>query len=98
MALVALLDGGMRLAGYLLGDHVEMHHVVTGRGLVALGAVQRGRGWMTKLRERPGGCGVAGCAVVAEQLEVAVVVLMAHGTIENHLMGGKVRVGKRDIP
>ena len=41
VAAVALLDAGMLLPGDLLGNHLEVHHVMTRRRLVALGAVRR---------------------------------------------------------
>lgn len=43
MAEIALLDAGMFLPGDLFGHHLEVHHVMAWRRLMALCAVRRGR-------------------------------------------------------
>ncbi len=47
---------------------------------------------MAELRDRPGGCRMAGCAILAEQVEMSVIVLVTGGAVQNHLLHGEVRV------
>ncbi len=83
MAVVTLLDPGMRFTGDAGGNHLEVFHVMRGRCLVALGAV--GRTWrrMPEFRNRPFIRRVAFRAIPAEELEMAVVIRMARCTIQN---------------
>ena len=53
MAEETLVDLCVRLSANLLIDHLEMHHVMARRRLMALRAGLRGGGWMAKLRDRP---------------------------------------------
>lgn len=74
MTLVALVDLRMRLPRDLLGNHVEVHHVMTRRCLMALRTVHgSGRG-VAEPRDRPLCRQVALGAILTEEIEVAIVV------------------------
>ena len=97
MAQVTLIDLGVRLTGDLGRDHLEMHHVVARRGLVALGAVLGGRRGVPELRDRPLRRCVALGTVLAEKLEVPILVGMASGAIQDGLFRGKARMAFRSV-
>jgi hypothetical protein len=91
MAAVTLVDlswsaasGYLRifLSGDLLRNHVEVHHVVTRRSLVALSAVERARGRMLEFSDSPARCCVTLGAVFAEQSQVPVFGQMASSTVK----------------
>lgn len=72
MALEALFDRGVRLSRDLGRDHLEVHLVVTGWGLMALRTVARLGARVAKLGQRPLLARVALSAVETEQAEVLV--------------------------
>ena len=59
-------------SGDFLGNHVEMHHVVTRRRLMTLSAVARCGGRVSKFWNRPRICPVALRAISTEQAKVFV--------------------------
>lgn len=85
MASIALLDIRVRLTGHLLRDHLEVHHVMAGRRLMALRAIERAGGRVAEFRNRPHRRRVTRGAVVTEQPKVAVVIPMACGAVEHAL-------------
>ena len=86
MAEEALIHLGLRHAGGRHRNHLEVHHVVARRSLMALGAVQgSGRG-MAELRNGPCDGAVTLRAVLAEQSEVPVLGPVACGAIQYHLL------------
>ena len=89
VALEALLDFRVWFAGDLRGHHVEVHHVVTGRRLVALRAVSGLRGGMTKRRNRPHLRAMALRAVTSHESEVGVFVAVARGAVEKCFTTGQ---------
>ena len=80
------------LAGYLFRNHVEVHHVVAGRSLVALRAVCGSRRRMLKRCDCPFSQTVALGAVSAEQRQVPVLGGMASNAIERHPRGALVKL------
>ena len=88
VALKTLVDARVRLAGDACGNHLEMHHVVAGRGLMTLGAVHRIGGRMSELGNGPTVGGMTLRTALAEQFEMTVVVGMTRGTIETRLRDG----------
>ena len=89
---VALFDFCVGLAGDLLGDHSEVLHVVAWGCLVALGTVHGSGGRVSEFGDCPRGCRVAGGAVLAEQIEVPIVVFVTGGAVKGRLFHGEVRV------
>ena len=53
VALKTLVDARMRFSGDTRGDHLKVHHIMTGRGLMALGTVRRVGGRMSKFGDGP---------------------------------------------
>lgn len=92
MALEALIDTGVRFAGDTGRDHFEVHHVMAGRGLMALGAISGTRRRMLELRNRPTIGGMALGTVLPKQLEVPVIIGVARSTVEDRFIGRNVRV------
>ena len=72
MAEEALTDLGFFHFRHAHRNHLEVHHVVAGRGLMALGAGLRDGRRMAEFRDRPLRRGVALRAVAAEQSDVSV--------------------------
>ena len=72
MAKKALIHLGFLHVCDLHRHHLEMHHVVAGRGLVTLRAGLRTGRWMPEIWESPLGGGVALRTVVAKQAVVPV--------------------------
>ena len=70
------------LSSDFLRNHVEVHHVVTRRRLVALGAVERAWRRMLEFSNSPTGCCVALGALLAEQAHVLVFGQMTSGAVE----------------
>ena len=60
------------LPGDLLRDHVEVHHVMTSRSLVALSAVKRAWCRMLEFSDSPIGCRMALGAIFAEEPKMPV--------------------------
>ena len=86
MAQEALVDLGVILFRDGHRNHLEVHHVVARRSLMALGAVQgSGRG-MAELRNGPCDGAVTLRAVLAEQSEVPVLGPVTCGAIQYHLL------------
>ena len=75
------------LSGNLLRNHVEVHHIVARRSLVALSAVERAWRRMLEFSNSPTGCCVALCAFYAEQSQVPVFSGVASSAVES-LAGG----------
>lgn len=90
MAEEALIHLGLFYAGGRHRYHFEVHHVMARRSLVALGAVQGSGRWMAELRNGPSDGAVTLRAVLAEQSEVPVLVPVASGAIQNHLLRRQV--------
>lgn len=66
MAFETLVDASVRFPGDCGGDHLEVHHVMAGRSLVALGAVTRIAGGVSEIGNGPAvGC-MAGRTVSAK--------------------------------
>ncbi len=84
-------------AGHRHGDHLEVLHVVARRGLVALVAVGRERGWVAELGDGPAALGeargVARGAVGPEERAVRVLVRVAGVAVEGGFLGPDARVG-----
>ncbi len=85
VALRTLVDSRVWLASDASRNHLEVHHVVAGRRLVALGAVHRIGGRMSKFREGPLVCGMTLCAILTKQFEMAIVVGMAGPAVKRCL-------------
>ena len=90
----ALIDSGMGFSGHLGGYHVEMHHVMTRRGLMALSAVHRLWARVSELRKVPGRALMARGAVRSKKSKMPVLVLMTGGAIESRFQRGKVGVAQ----
>lgn len=88
----ALIHVGPIHAGSLHGNHFEMHHIMTGRRLVALDAVHRTGGWVSEFGNRPLVRGVALSTVLTEELEMSVIVGVAGGTVEDRFLRRNVGV------
>lgn len=92
VTLEALVDSGVRLAGNTRRNHLEMHHVVTRWRLMTLGTIFGGRRGMLEL----GYCPAVGCmalrAILTEQLEMAIVVRVASGTVQHCLVDADIFV------
>ena len=80
------------LSGNLLRNHVEVHHVVARRSLVALSAVERAWRRMLEFSNSPTGCCVALCAVYAEQSQVPVFSGVASSAVEGLARGTLVEL------
>jgi len=87
VALRTLVDSRVRLTSDASRNHLEVHHVVAGRRLVALGTVHRIGGRMSKFREGPSVGGMTLCAILAKQFEMAIVIGMAGPAVERCLCG-----------
>jgi len=66
VALRTLVDSRVRLTSDASRNHLEVHHVVAGRRLVALGTVHRIGGRMLILGNGPAVGGMTLCAILAE--------------------------------
>ena len=82
MASKALIHLGMFFAGHLHRNHLEMSHIVTGGGLMALRTFHRARGRMTIFRNTPLHRRMTGYAIDAEYLAVGILIRMASRAIE----------------
>jgi len=67
----------VRLARDARRNHFEVHQVMAWRRLVALRAGMPDRRRMAKFRNGPLRCGIASCAIIAEQTSVAIFGSMA---------------------
>lgn len=92
MALETLIHACVRFTSDAGRDHLEVHHVVAGRCLMALGTVHRARRWVTELGNCPLVGRVALGAILTEQLEVAIVVRVASRAVQGRFAGRDVRV------
>ena len=79
------------LAGDLLRNHFEVHHIVAPWSLVALSTVERSRGRMLEFSNSPTGCGVALGAVFAEEPKVPVLGGVASRAVECFSCGTLVK-------
>ena len=70
----ALVDLGVFLTGDHFRHHLEMHHVVARRRLMALGAITRGGRWMKEPCDSPSGRIVAVGAVAPKQFPVRIAI------------------------
>ena len=68
-----------------LGNHLEMHHVVTRRRLMTLRATRRARRRVNEAGDCPLRRAVTLRAVLPEQLEVRVFVRVATRAVQSHL-------------
>ena len=91
MAKEALVDSRVLLLRDHHGYHFEVHHVMAGRSLVALGAGLRDGRRMAEFRDRPLRRGVALRAVVAKEAGVTVFGLMARCAVEQRFRALQVR-------
>ena len=90
MAEMALFDLRVLLTGDLLRHHFEVHHVVAGWRLMALGAVVGALGRMPKSSNRPFRTVMAGGAVRSEKTAMAIPVRVACGAVQVRLQTGVV--------
>ena len=95
MAEEALVDLGLFHFRHAHRNHLEVHHVVTRRGLMALSAGLRYGRRMAEFRDRPLRRRVALRAVVAEQTDVPVLGLMARRAIKEGFLALQLRCGRR---
>ena len=86
MAEEALTDLGFLHSRHAHRNHFEVHHVVAGRGLMALGTRLRHGRRMAEFRDRPLRGGVALGAVIAEQADVPIFGLVARRAIEQRFL------------
>src|SRR3546814_6254003 len=92
---IALVDARLR-SGCALRDHAEMLHEVTGRRLMALGALRRIDRWMAVIGDLPAVGLVAARAVGAEQALVRIAERMAARAIARGLGGQASSVCRQD--
>ena len=86
----ALIHLGLLHASGLHRNHFEVHHVMAGRCLMALDAVHGFRRRMAELGDRPLRRPVALGAVLAEELDVPILVGMAGRAIQDRFLRGEV--------
>ena len=86
----ALRHLSVLLAGDSFGNHVEMHHVVTGRCLMTLRAIEGFRRRMLKLLNGPLRGRVTARTVRSENSNVPILRRVARLAIESHLEGSQV--------
>ena len=92
MTFETLINAGVGFPCNRGGDHFEVHHVMTGRSLMALGAVTGVTGRMSEIGNRPAiGC-MAGRTIGAKQFEMPIVVGMTGSTVEQVFGRGDVCV------
>ena len=89
---VALTHLNVLLSRDLHRHHLEMHHVMARWRLVTLGAIDRVRGRVAELGDRPRPRAVALGAILPEELPVAVLVPVAGDAIEGGFTGRDARV------
>ena len=92
MALVTLVDLGSWLPSHLGRNHLKMHHVMTRWTLVTLGAVHGTRGRMPELGDRPLRCRVALGAILAEELDVPILIRVAARTVQDRFLRRDARM------
>lgn len=92
MAKETLVHSCMRFTRNGCGDHFKMAHIVAGRRLMALGAVQRSGRGMAEFRNRPGDGAVTLGAVLPEQAKVTIFISMTSGTVQYHFLRRQVGV------
>ena len=92
VTLKALVDTGVRLTSNTRRNHLEVHHVVTRRRLMALRAILGGGRRMLELSNRPAIRRVALSAILTEQLEMAVVVRVASRAVQRRFFNADVFV------
>lgn len=73
----------MLLTGHSGGNHVEVAHVVTRRGLMALGTVDRAWRWMAEIRDRPVRRQVTLNAIVSKEPVMRVLGAMTRFAVEH---------------
>lgn len=88
----ALVHLCVHLPGDRHRDHLEVHHIVAGRSLMALGARLAGGGGMAEFGEGPFFGAVALGAVGAEQTVVAVLGPVATDAVEQGFFAAKLRL------
>lgn len=93
VAKVTLIDFGMWLTGDLGRNHLKMHHVMAWWTLMALSTIGRACRWMPELWNRPLRRRVALGTILAEELDVPILVRMASCTIQDCLLRGLTRMG-----
>ncbi len=86
VALFALIDPRVRPTGYARRNHLEVHHVVTRRSLVALAAIIRFWRRMFVFGNRPVVGRVTLCTIAAKNILVAIVVRVAGSAIEDRFL------------
>ena len=92
MALVTLVDLGARLPSYLGRYLIEMHHVMAGRGLVALSTIGGVGRRMPILWDRPLRRSMALRTVLAEQFAVRILGGVAGRTIQDCFLRREARM------
>lgn len=97
MAHEALVDFGIFFASNLLRYHPEVFHVVTRGSLMTLGAVHGIRRRMLELWDRPFRRRVALPTILAQELEVPILVGMAGRAIQDRLLRGEARMAFRPV-
>ena len=86
------------LAGNLLRNHVDVHHIVTRRCLVALSAVQIAGSWMLKSGNPPIDGQVALGAVFAEETQVPVFGGVASIAVKSLTRGTLIKLSRDTNP
>lgn len=88
---ITLADLGVFLSRDLHRDHLEVHHIMAGRGLVTLHTILGLGGGMAKLGDRPMHNRVARRAIFPKKAAMAILVIVTTGTIELRFLRGERR-------